>query len=402
VNPSQTHRTYEEGTPRRSNFEYRRELEPHHRRHSECREDECEEHRHCEPERPWGPDRYWGPERYCGPTLFDLAVAKRYQLGTILLTGASWLQRPSFPSLCSIGFRLSEAGLLTQALKQSFWRTARWEDPYRWGGERYWPEREERRCRECGCREEECRCGHREERKCHHCGCREEECRCGHREERRCHRCGCREEDCRCGQRGSTDIRVEARKGDVRDKVILVENNSPRDVDIVLEADPWMDSTGASHPTTITFDHAGLHLAPGEAREFTATIAVTDPPLTSGVSYFTRIHLKGSGAKPISVELCVEPLNRIDFYAQTDPCRPRRGRFVDYCHESHERHCEERSERHHHRRCEPGFEGRGGHDPWAWQWDPWRWTGPDPYRFWYGLGRWQRFWLPPEPGLRCC
>jgi hypothetical protein len=405
--------------------------QPDRRRDFECWEEPCHE-------QPWKPredrserfERREWPQRPLGPSLLDLAIAKRYEFGTIFLLGATLLQRPSHRAVRQLGLRFAKAAMLTQAARQKLLRgLGLWEGgPWRWREEERWcdrcgcPEREcrcydgeergcEPRCRQCGCPEHDCRCHphekpgcepheqrceHRDEPRCGWCGCPEQECRCHHREEPRCQRCGCRESECGCHRRGTADIRIEARAGDVRTKVILVENNSPVDVTIDLEADPWMDASGASVGPIppMTFQPPQLKLAPREALESTATINVTAPPFTAGMSYFTRIQLKGSKAKPISVELRVEPLNRIDFYSQTDPCRPVRGQIVDFCYDDCSEEPRERGHHHRSEACNP--------DPLRWDENPWRWTGVDPFRSWYGSRYIRQFWLTPPQGVGCC
>jgi hypothetical protein len=275
---------------------------------------------------------YW-PKLYWGPSVLDLAIDKS------LLLGAAVLQRAPY-----LGFRLAELaeGAVLAPL-------------FAWREEECWFEPRRLKHRE----EEECRPEPKYEKRTYH--------------------------------RSSVDIRIRSREGDVRDKVILVENNSPRQVTVTPEVDPWVDASGTTFPTTITVNPTSLILEPGEAKVFTAKISVTVPPLAGGISYFTRIHLKGSSARPISVELSVMPQGRIDVLALTDPCRPRRSGFVEFC----EERLEERCERPRHRRFDPCFPRR---EPWG----PWHhWRGYDPSRFWDHPRRWERVWLAPPLGARC-
>jgi len=131
----------------------------------------------------------------------------------------------------------------------------------------------------------------------------------------------------------TADLRIEARSGDTRHKVILVENNSPQPATVTMEADPWMDSAGNQVGGTITFEPALLTLAHCEAAQTVATISVATP-LAPGTTYYTRMYLRGTARRPISVELRVAPARQIDYYAQADPCRPGCGHFVEFCHES--------------------------------------------------------------------
>jgi hypothetical protein len=381
--------------PNQQYSRYRDEFEPRYRRRPEGREDFEDD---CGRDR-W--DRRHWHDRERGPGLIELAMAKRFEFGAIFSEWARMLYNPSYEGFRKLRHRVAETWPLTMGLKRSVWQATLplgelrgWEGEWRgWCDRCGCPEREcrchphetrgcepheEPRCGRCGCPERECRCHRHETRgceprvepRCGRCGCPERECRCHHREAPRCPRCGCRESECGCRRRGTADIRIEARAGDVRTKVILVENNSPVDVTIDLQADPWMDSCGASVPLIppVTFEPPQLKLAPREARESTATINVAAPPLTAGMSYFTRIQLKGSKAKPISVQLCLEALNHIDFYAQTDHCIPRR-----------EPPREEPRERHRDHRC---FEPRDGG----------RWTR-EQRRFWNDLGSQERFKL---------
>lgn len=236
-----------------------------------------------------------------------------------------------------------------------------------------------------------------------------------------CDRCRCCEHKCRCGReahhRGTADIRIHARAGDVRQKAILVQNNGPKPVTVTMAADPWTDcseKTSANAASTITFTPATLTIEPCEARETMAQISVK-APLEAGGTYFTRVHMQGTHAKPILIELCVEPQNRIDYCAHTDPCRRRHDKYVDVCCEpcgedpcccgKCRPHYDDSCKPYHYDpckpyHCDPCKPWSGACDPWWWQCDPWRWTGPDPRRLWYGPGHWERFWV--ASGKPCC
>jgi hypothetical protein len=172
------------------------------------------------------------------------------------------------------------------------------------------------------------------------------------------------------------DLRIHSRLGDIRSKDILVENNSPRPVDITLHADPWVDASGGHVDDKITLAPTNFHLEPRASQPFTATIDVS-APFVPGISYFTSIHLEGSSARPISVELSVTPQERIDALALTDPCRPRRGRFVEFC--------EEPRKWSRHRRFDRCF-------PWREPWGPWHWRDYDDRHCFWDRPR-RLFWL---------
>jgi hypothetical protein len=221
--------------------------------------------------------------------------------------------------------------------------------------------------------------------------------------EERCEKC-CRSlRHCRCAHeekcQGTSDIRIEARMDEVRETVILVENNSPRPIVVTLEADTWMNVWGAQVEGTITFTPPTLTLASCESLESKARMEVKSP-LDGGNVYFTRIHLKGSCARPISVELNVKAQTSIDYWAKCDPCRRSCGHYVEVCNEC----CDDpRCEKCHPRReeCGPRHEHEPRHrrDPWyaaesRWYrpWVPW----------WQPSYRCRRFLLPAVFGARCC
>jgi len=197
--------------------------------------------------------------------------------------------------------------------------------------------------------------------------------------------------------RGTADIHMEAREGDIHHRVILVQNNGPQAATVTFVADPWTDLSGNSVGTApaITFDPPSVTLAPCESLESTAQISVA-APLTPGKTYLTRIHFQGSGARSLLVELCVVAKNQVDNCVETDPCRRHIGKYVDVCDDDREEHhscC-------HSRKFDPCEPSHG--KPWHWQRDPWHWCGPDPYRFWYGVSHWQRLLFPNIAGQRCC
>lgn len=247
-----------------------------------------------------------------------------------------------------------------------------------------------------------------------------EEDDCCREEHRCCQGCGESAHNCRCDreerEHGTADIRLSARPGDTLSKVILVENNGPRPLDIKLTTDPWISGSGNETAAAITFTPAELTLAPGEAKETIAQVAIP-ADLTGGFTNFTRIRFEGSRAYPISVQLSVAPPNRIDYYAQADPCRPRRGHFVDFHHESDcgdpdcgRCHHQDRHREGHDCGCHQDW-GRERHDcggsrhyggdPWFAPWIPFRWPGFGLCHSWHDAGRWDRFVLPPLRG-GCC
>jgi hypothetical protein len=284
---------------------------------------------------------HW-PRAYWGPSVLDLAIDNTLHLGAAVLHRAPYL-----------GFRLAELAEAVVLRPLAAWRVEEcWPEPYwprhkkeKCWPEPYWPRHEEE------CRSEPCWPRHKKEK------CWPERCWPGSKYDR------------------SVDLRIDSRLGDTRIKEILVENNSPRPVDINLHADPWVDASGGSVGDKITLAPASFHLEPRASQPFTATIDVSSP-FVPGISYFTSIHLEGSSARPVSVELSVTPQDRVDVLALTDPCRPRRGRFVEFC--------EEPRKWPRHRRFDPCF-------PWREPWGPWYWRSYDQHYFWDRPGR--LFWL---------
>ncbi len=322
-------------------FQHGRYWEPRHRRRREeweerWREDEEGEH-------GWhGLHQGW-PLCGLGPSLVHLTLAKPYLL---MATAAQWLSY--YRHVSELGLRFSEMLLY----KPLIWERFAW-DQRRWEYGPHHPHHD-------GHPEEECR----RDPDCH------EEWERGKCEER-CERCGRERHACCCERRGGVNLRIVSRAGDVRNKIILVENNSPHLVTVTPEAEAWMDASGATSPSTVTFSPGSQDIAPGEAKEFKATIVVTVPPLQEGLSYFSRIHLKGCGARPISLELCVEPAGRMGYIACADPCRPRHSGCVEFVEE-----CREPPRRHRY--------------------------GGDPCDSWHHHRRWDPFWLPPLRRVGYC
>lgn len=205
---------------------------------------------------------------------------------------------------------------------------------------------------------------------CNTCGCN---CRCEHKHQHE-HRHEC----------STSDIKIETHLGEVRQKVILVENNSPHPVTITLEADPWLNAVATANQASIVFNPPSVTLAHCETAQVTATISVNQP-LEAGKVYFSRIHLRGCGRRPISVELCVASEKFVDYYAECETCRPRCGKFVEFCHESS---------------CDEGCScskcrSRG--------WDPFGWLNLfDPHCHWFDECRCERFMLPNLLGMGRC
>jgi hypothetical protein len=321
---------------------YEDRWEPYHRPHM----DYCDD---------WGPRRHgWREpwrEEWRGPVMFDLAVVKP------LMIDVAFRRWAYYRHIYDLGYRFAEAALRTPVLAERFVEGRLRPEEYWRRGEECWPEKRWRREEECW-----------SEKRCE--------------ERQHCFGCGRPKRDCCCERRDTTDITIRARQNDVVNKIVLVENNSPRSVTITPEADLWVDPSGALIKSLVTMDPAQLILAPGEAKEFMATITIDVPPLAEGRAYFTRLQLTGSSAPPVSVALSVEPQSRIDYLASVEQGRPQRGSLVEFC---------EEPKRFHFEYCEPRRGRRGRR----------YWHRPDPCRTWERPPRCERVWLAPPYGARC-
>lgn len=249
---------------------------------------------------------HW-PEPHWEPGAVDLAMCRPAPLiGTALMEWALYKQR-----LWDFKCRFMQAAL--------FWPGERWAFEHEPWHHEWHPEPDHDD--DCG-EDEHCDDDRCEEPKCHPC-----------------HPCRprCEPEHC-CERRDTTNISIHARPGDVLNKTILLENNSPREVTVTPEADHWVDAEGGTSATSIVITPAVQSLAPNEAKEFKLSISVNVPPLKGGRAYFTRIRLTGCSAEPVSVALHVEPETRIDAFALVDRCRPSRSGFVEFC-EQDEKPC---------------------------------------------------------------
>jgi len=191
----------------------------------------------------------------------------------------------------------------------------------------------------CGC----CSCGPVCNCNCS-CSChREKELTCG------CCRCG---PECRCDctcpchlekrffrhpaaekWHANIDIPLVTRLGERRIIPFLVENNRPRKVEITFRSGPWIDASGQElNNIPVAFDPPKASLESGESVAVKATLNI-NAPLAAGMTYFTEFILEGCPARPISVGVWVKHEGAYAHYAVCDPCRRRKGRFLEFCHD---------------------------------------------------------------------
>jgi len=185
----------------------------------------------------------------------------------------------------------------------------------------------------------------------------------------------------------TTDIQLKTRLGETRIVTFLVDNNRSHQAQITFRASPFIDAHGNQvDGTLVSFDPNSVTLEPGEAQRVKATFTI-HAPLAAGVTYFTEFILEGCPAKPISVGMWVLPENVNDFYALCDPCRRRKGHFVEFCRYPYDRH---------------GYSHHGYHGPHGWHdyshcgcHGPHGWHGYSHYgcyRPWHAHGYWPKQW----------
>jgi hypothetical protein len=156
----------------------------------------------------------------------------------------------------------------------------------------------------------------------------------------------------------TTDIKLEARAGEQRVITLLVENNRPSEATVAFKPGPWLDAQGRAVAIPVEFSPASVTLKAGEAVSIKALVKVM-APAEAGMTYFTEFIMEGCSYRPITVGLRVQAEGCHDVFVQCDECRPARGRFVEYCHGSHNCH-----EHHDHCGCDNCCRDADPHQHW--------------------------------------
>ena len=152
----------------------------------------------------------------------------------------------------------------------------------------------------------------------------------GERSHRHC--CGdCHDADQYGRWDASTDIKVQARFGEIRKVKFLVENNRSDDATIQVSAGPFIDSSGQEFDNNLVFfTPQSITLKAGESAGIEATIQVNKPH-EDDKAYYTEFRVTGCPADPIKVGIFVLSNKFYDLYTLCDHCRPHQGTFIEFC-----------------------------------------------------------------------
>jgi len=137
-----------------------------------------------------------------------------------------------------------------------------------------------------------------------------------------------------CGPlKSTTDLTLETRLGERRMLSFLVENNKEIPQTISVGVSLLMDSCG----NTIDGGREIFSFSPStfvipECQCLRIRMAVNiHQPLQEGHVYYAEIRITGQCAEEkITLALYVQPDNYIDHFTLIDPCRPKKGKFVEF------------------------------------------------------------------------
>ena len=137
---------------------------------------------------------------------------------------------------------------------------------------------------------------------------------------------------CQCGRWDSNaEIKVQTRLGETRKISFLVENNRSTPVNVQMTTGPLIDSDGQDLQLNwVSFNPQKFALQSCECQGVEATLVIK-PPLQDDRAYYTEFGLEGCPTDPITVGVLVQAADLYDYYSLCDNCKPRKGRFIEYC-----------------------------------------------------------------------
>lgn len=150
-------------------------------------------------------------------------------------------------------------------------------------------------------------------------------------------RCDCMDPmiDCYpCGPlRSDTDIKLETRLGELRVLSILVENNRNVPQEVKLDVKTIFDACGnmlENKREVIRFAPDSITIPACDCQRAMIVVHVR-PPFDDGQVYYAEIMVSGDCFDEIvSLGIWVQPDHYIDHFVLTDPCRPKKGKFVEF------------------------------------------------------------------------
>lgn len=156
--------------------------------------------------------------------------------------------------------------------------------------------------------------------------------------------CGCHDApgwlDCApCGPKtATTDLKLDTRLGEHRRLTLLIENNRKVESSFTVKVTKLIDACGqelkvpdgTANVNLINFSPMEGVIQPDACQRVDVLVNLA-PPFQGGQVYYAEIQLEGSCcAREVSLGIWVQPDNLADQLMLCDPCRPKKGKRVEF------------------------------------------------------------------------
>ena len=131
-----------------------------------------------------------------------------------------------------------------------------------------------------------------------------------------------------------TDLWIDARMGEIRLRKFVIENNRKMDVKLSVEVINLMDACGnklSPNGVIITSPDKEVIVPACSCIDAQVNVVFKAPLKPNNTYYAEIIIIKGECAPdPITLGFHIEPEDIVDHLVLYDPCRPQKGRFVEF------------------------------------------------------------------------
>ena len=138
---------------------------------------------------------------------------------------------------------------------------------------------------------------------------------------------------CNSGFHHSTDLWVDARMSEIRVRKFVIENNRNEAVTVFVEVINLMDACGnkiESRGVIVPYPSNEVVIPACSCIDVMVAILFR-APLKANNTYYAEISIKGECAPdPVTLGFHIEPEDVVDHLVLYDPCRPQKGRFVEF------------------------------------------------------------------------
>lgn len=136
-----------------------------------------------------------------------------------------------------------------------------------------------------------------------------------------------------CGPlKSDTDLKLEARLGERRVLFLLVENNKNVPQQVTVQTNLIMDACGNTPDAieNILISPTTFVIPACQCQRLRIAIDVATP-FQDGMVYYVEIRLTGECIDElVTLGIWVQPDHYADHYVLVDPCRPKKGKFVEF------------------------------------------------------------------------